>query len=118
MSDYPRKRIVKEDSTHYYILSFNGTEVVSSDSHYWIWLYSDCLYEYEGNGIIIHDGGMGSMRIEGASLYSLIDNELVYSQSIMDTTEYSFNEQCRLRPMHHCMLEFLLGLFLGVPYLP
>ena len=48
--------IVKEDRSKYYIYSFNGTDVISSDVCYWS--YDECLYEYEGNGIAIHDGGM------------------------------------------------------------
>lgn len=82
--------IVREDLSGYYIYSFNGTDVVSSDMCYWS--YSDCLYEYEGNGIVIHDGGMGSMRIENASLYSMVNNKLAWSEELMSTEDGSFDE--------------------------
>lgn len=82
--------IVKEDMSNYYIYSFNGTDVISSDVCYWS--YDDCLYEYEGNGIVIHDGGMGSMRIENASLYSMMNNKLTWSEGLMSTEECSFDE--------------------------
>ena len=79
--------IVKEDRSKYYIYSFNGTDVISSDVCYWS--YDECLYEYEGNGIAIHDGGMGNMRIENVSLYSMVNNKLVWSGELMSTEECS-----------------------------
>ncbi|MDO4324701.1 MAG: hypothetical protein Q4E24_01485 [bacterium] len=82
--------IVKEDGSKYYIYSFNGTDVISSDVCYWS--YGECLYEYEGNGIAIHDGGRGSMRIEYVSLYSMVNNKLVWSEELMSTDECSFDE--------------------------
>jgi len=82
--------IVKEDKSNYYIYSFNGTDIISSDVYYWT--YDECLYEYEGNGIVIHDGGMGSMRLEHAYLYSMQNNKLVWSEVLVSTAEYSFNE--------------------------
>lgn len=82
--------IVREDLSKYYIYSFNGTDVISSDVCYWP--YDECLYEYEGNGIVIHDGGMGSMRIENASLYSMVNNKLVWSERLMSTEECSVDE--------------------------
>ena len=82
--------IVKEDLSNYYVYSSNGTDVVASDQCYWS--YDDCLYEYEGNGIVVHSGGMGSMRIENASLYSMVNNKLVWSEGLMSTEECSFDE--------------------------
>lgn len=79
--------IVKEDRSKYYIYSFNGTDVISSDVCYWS--YDECLYEYEGNGIAIHDGGMGNMRIENVSLYSMVNNKLVWSGELMSTEDCS-----------------------------
>lgn len=82
--------IVKEDMSNYYIYSFNGTDVISSDACYWS--YDDCLYEHEGNGIVIHDGGMGSMRLEYAFLYSMVNSKLEWTEDLMSTEEYSFDE--------------------------
>lgn len=82
--------IVKEDTSDYYFYSFNGTDVVSSDVCYWS--YNDCLYAYQGNGIVVHDGGMGSMRIENATLYSMVNNMLVWTKELMSTEECSLNE--------------------------
>ena len=56
------------------------------------WSYDECLYEYEENGIAIHDGGMGNMRIENVSLYSMVNNKLVWSGELMSTGECSFDE--------------------------
>ncbi len=82
--------IVNEDRSNYYIYSFNGTDVVASDVCYWS--YGDCLYEYEGNGIVVHDGGMGSLRFEFALLYSMMNNKLTRSERLMSTEEDSFEE--------------------------
>lgn len=82
--------IVKEDMSNYYVYSFNGTDVVASDQCYWS--YDDCLYEYEGNGIVVHSGGMGSMRIEDASLYSMVNNKLEWTETLMSTEACSFDE--------------------------
>lgn len=82
--------IVKEDLSNYYVYSFNGTDVVASNQYYWS--YADCLYEYEGNGIVVHNGGMGSMRIEDASLYSVVNNKLEWTETLMSTEECSFDE--------------------------
>lgn len=82
--------IVRENISDYYIYSFNGTDIVISDKCYWS--YADCLYEYEENGIVVHDGGIGSMRIEYASLYSMVNNKLEYIESLISTEEYSVDE--------------------------
>ena len=82
--------IVKEDMSNYYVYSFNGTDVVASDQCYWS--YDDCLYEYEGNGIVVHSGGMGSMRIEDASLYSMVNNKLEWTETLMSTEVCFFDE--------------------------
>ena len=82
--------IVKEDMSNYYVYSFNGTDVVTSDQCYWS--YDDCLYEYEGNGIVVHNGGMGSMRIEDASLYSMVNNKLEWTETRMSTEVCFFDE--------------------------
>lgn len=82
--------IVREDISNYYIYSFNGVDVVLSDVFYWP--YDNCLYEYKGNGVVVHDGGMGSMRIENATLYSMVDDKLMWSEEIMSTEECSYDE--------------------------
>ena len=82
--------IVKEDLSVYYVYSFNGTDVIASDQCYWT--YDDCLYEYEGNGIVVHGGGMGSMRIEDASLYSMVNNKLEWTETLISTEVCSFDE--------------------------
>lgn len=82
--------IVKENLSDYYIYSFNGTDVVASDQCYWS--YDDCLYEYEGNGVVVHSGGMGSMRIEDALLYSMVNNKLEWAETLISTEECSLDE--------------------------
>lgn len=82
--------IIKEDLSDYYVYSFNGTDVIASNQCYWS--YNDCLYEYEGNGIVVHSGGMGSMRIEDALLYSMVDNRLEWTETLMSTEKCSLDE--------------------------
>lgn len=82
--------IVKEDTDKYYIYSFDETGVVSYDMNFWN--YDKCLYECQENGIIVYDGGMGSMRIEYVSLYSIENNELERVETLISTEEHSFDE--------------------------
>lgn len=81
--------IVREDNTTYYIYSFNGADVVSSDVCHG---YANGLYEYEGNGIVIHDGGTGRMRIEYINLYSMINDKLTWMEWLMSMEEDSYEE--------------------------
>lgn len=82
--------IVKVDGVKYYVYSFNGTDVVASDKQFWS--YADCLYAYDGNGIVVHDGGFGKLHLENASLYSLLDGKLAAVKTLMGTEDCSLEE--------------------------
>ena len=67
--------IIREKNTHYYIYTFDGkTAVLCSGDNYWS--YNECLRIFDGNGLVVHDGGMGSMSLEYVSLYELNGNSL------------------------------------------
>ena len=74
----------------YYIYTFDGTKVVSSEENYWS--YSNCLYAYDGNGIAVHDGGMGYLHVEYVSLFSMTDNRLEWADTLMSTEECSYED--------------------------
>lgn len=82
--------IVREKTVWYYIYTFDGTKVVSSEENYWS--YSNCLYAYDGNGIAVHDGGMGYLHVEYVSLFSMTDNRLEWADTPMSTEECSYED--------------------------
>lgn len=82
--------IVREKAVWYYIYTFDGTKVVSSEENYWS--YSNCLYAYDGNGIAVHDGGMGYLHVEYVSLFSMTDNRLEWADTLMSTEECSYED--------------------------
>lgn len=82
--------IVKENLTQYYIYTFDGESAVLSNDYYWS--YSDCLYKCDGNGLIVHDGGSGSMRIEYVILYKLENGVLKEGDCLVSTEEDTYDE--------------------------
>jgi len=75
--------IVRNDDYHY-VYTYDGRNVSFCGEFFWTYA-PVCLYEYyDGNGIIVHDGGMGNMHLEYAYLYSLIDGELVCTDTLME----------------------------------
>ncbi len=50
------------------------------------------LYEYGGNGIVIHVGGTGTMRIESIYTQQLVNGKLSDGEYIASTEEISFDE--------------------------
>ena len=82
--------LIVRQISEYYVYSFDGSEVIPSDVFYCT--YSSGLYAYDGNGIVVHDGGMGSLHIEYASLYTMEENRLGLEQFLMSTEECSFDE--------------------------
>ncbi len=82
--------IVRKESVYYYVYTFDGTEVIASNWNYWS--YSDCLYAYDGNGIIVHEGGQGSMRFEYINVYSMVNDQLEWTESLRTSEEYTYSE--------------------------
>ena len=82
--------IVRKNISEYYIYTFDGTDVIPSSVNYWN--YSNCLYAYDGNGIIVHNGGQGSMHIEYIDLYSMVNDQLEWAETLMTTEECSDDE--------------------------
>lgn len=86
--------IIKEPEIwNYMIYTFDGTESVQCGE-----LWDSCfgtyaeLYEYEGNGVLIHGGGMGSDRVEYMYVQQLIDNRLTDGELSASTEDISFDE--------------------------
>jgi len=84
--------IIKEDHNKYYIYTFDGNTANLCDDDYLYCSYSNCLYEYEGNGIIIHYGGVGSLHLEYVSICYLSGNSLVGGDTLANTEECSDEE--------------------------
>ena len=82
--------IVRKNISEYYIYTFDGTDVIPSSVNYWN--YSNCLYAYDGNGIIVHNGGQGNMHIEYIDLYSMVNDQLEWAETLMTTEECSDDE--------------------------
>ncbi|MCI9169345.1 MAG: tetratricopeptide repeat protein [Lawsonibacter sp.] len=86
--------IIKEPEIwNYVIYTFDGIESVQCgelwDSYFGT--YAE-LYEYEGNGVLIHGGGMGSDRVEYMYVQQLIDNRLNDGELSASTEDISFDE--------------------------
>ena len=56
------------------------------------WWYPGCLYECDGNGLVVYDGGFGSMRVEFVYLYTLTDGKLEMSEVLVSTEDSSWGE--------------------------
>ena len=82
--------IVKEDMTGYSIYTFDGANAAACGEYFWF--YNNCLYAYDGNGLVVHDGGMGSLHLEDISLYTLAGGMLEWSETIMSTESCSYDE--------------------------
>ena len=82
--------IVREDMCMYYIYSRYEDFVSLYAEEFWS--YDDCLYEYDGNGIIVHDGGMGTMRLEYVWLYSIDGASLAFADTLVSSEEVPLDE--------------------------
>lgn len=82
--------IVQEDLSNYYVYTMSDSGAILCGKFYWS--YADCLYAYDGNGIVVHDGGIGSMRLEHLWLYTLTDGVLDSTETIISTEESSEDE--------------------------
>lgn len=74
--------IIKENSISYSIYTVEDGDCKSCGS---VFSSYERLYEYEDNGIIVHDGGMGSNHYEYIDLYTLTDGKIVHTGNIMST---------------------------------
>ena len=82
--------IVREDVSYYYIYSFDGEQVIPSEKFYWN--YSNGLYAYDGNGLVVHDGGQGFMRFEYVEFYTMTGHQLEWSEELMSSENYTYSE--------------------------
>lgn len=89
----PELIIKTPDIFNYVFYTYNGTESVLCGE-----LWDSCfgtyaeLYEYEGNGVVVHGGGMGSDRIEHMYVQQLVNNSLTEGEFSVSTEEISFDE--------------------------
>lgn len=82
--------IVHEDVSYYYIYSFDGEQVIPSEKFYCN--YSNGLYAYDGNGLVVHDGGQGFMRFEYVEFYTMTGHQLEWSEELMSSENYTYSE--------------------------
>ena len=85
--------IIRSNVWNYAVYTFDGRNSVlcGEISASYFGSYAE-LYEYDGNGIVIHYGGMGPMRVESVDTQQLIDNVLTEGISIGSTEDMSFDE--------------------------
>lgn len=79
--------IIKDRYNYDFFTCVDG-EIKNCGSAYW-W-YANCLYEYGGNGLIVHDGGRGEDRFEFIYLYTLDDYVLSSPKTIMSSENSSY----------------------------
>lgn len=77
--------IVRENVHTYYIYTC-GEEAASLCATEF-WNYSDCLFTFDGNGMLVHDGGMGSLRLEYVWLYSMTEAGMELTDTVV-SSEY------------------------------
>lgn len=82
--------IVRKNISEYYIYTFDGTDVIPSEKFYWN--YSNGLYAYDGNGLVVHDGGQGFMRFEYVEFYTMTGHQLEWSEELMSSENYTYSE--------------------------
>ena len=82
--------IVRKNISEYYIYTFDGTDVSPSEKFYWN--YSNGLYAYDGNGLVVHDGGQGFMRFEYVEFYTMTGHQLEWSEELMSSENYTYSE--------------------------
>jgi hypothetical protein len=82
--------IVEGALRKYSIYSFDGSHPISCGEEY-LAPYGG-LYAYNGNGLIIYDGGIGNLHLEYIILSTLDNNTLNYSRTIKSTEECSYEE--------------------------
>ena len=82
--------IIREDFSKYHIHTFDDNSTILCGNFYWS--YDNCLYEYTGNGLVVHNGGNGYLKLEYVSLYTLVDNILKDKSVIIGTEESSYDE--------------------------
>lgn len=82
--------IVKSALRKYSIYSFDGSHPILCGEEY-LAPYGG-LYAYNGNGLIIYDGGTGNLHLEYIFLSTLDNNTLNYSRTIKSTEECSYEE--------------------------
>jgi hypothetical protein len=70
------------------VYTFDGSKAVLCGTCY---PYYNGLYAFDGNGIIVHDGGMGSLHFEYVTLYKLQGNRLE-EQLLISTEEASYDD--------------------------
>ncbi len=81
------------DSLKYEFYTYNGSNSVLCGE-----LWDSCygtyarLYHYDNNGIIVHSGGSGSMRVEYTFLYSVVNNKLECVEELVSTENDSSDE--------------------------
>ncbi|MEY8387416.1 hypothetical protein AALC17_08995 [Oscillospiraceae bacterium 38-13] len=89
----PELIIKQTDIQNYVFYTYDGTESVLCGE-----LWDSCfgtyaeIYKYEGNGIVVHGGGMGSDRIEYIYVQQLVDNSLTEGELKASTEDISFDE--------------------------
>ena len=77
------EELILTDWYYYTIYSFDGLSAYYMGDY--DWTYNECLYEYDGNGIIVHEGGEGMYHIEFISLYTFDSTDgLTFAKYIFD----------------------------------
>lgn len=79
-----------KDSGKYDIYTYDGNDVVKCGEEYW--MYDPCMYEYDENGVVIHEGGMGYLHLEYINLYTLKNNKFKNEKQIIGSETNTMEE--------------------------
>ena len=71
----------------YHIYSFYQEQLVESDAQFWT--YNEAIYAQDGNGILVHDGGYGSTRLEYIHRFELEEGKIRYIETLKSTEDCS-----------------------------
>ncbi len=83
--------IINENYRTYYIYTFDGDSSIFCEE--FDLRYAECLYEYDGNGLIVRDGGIGYLHLEYVTLYTLKDDILEYSETLIGDGLYEYVDE-------------------------
>lgn len=81
--------IISSSPTSHQVFTYDGNIALNCGQ---ISSYNEGLKEYDGNGMAVYDGGMGSLHFEYVYLYTLENKKLKISKQIISNEESTTEE--------------------------
>lgn len=89
------EELIVNKNSDCYVYTVEGTELLQCGK--FSASYENCLYACDGNGLVVHDGGTGSLHLEYVRLYTLSDGVLDKGEMLADTATGSYDA------LHDCL---------------